>query len=163
MVEWVVDNIPPTTNPSTVEVGNGNGTLLFALSEAGYPSTHLSGIDYSPGAVKLAQSIARIRNQDVTFNICDFLQDVPPLLPHMQDRSEGVWDLVLDKGTFDAIALGTKNENGKSPAAKYPGRVDKILRPGGYFLITSCNFTEEELRAQFVRSDTCLMYQTPHF
>ncbi|GLB40325.1 putative S-adenosyl-L-methionine-dependent protein-lysine N- methyltransferase that mono- and dimethylates elongation factor 1- alpha at 'Lys-316' [Lyophyllum shimeji] len=160
MVDWAVDNIPPASNPSMVEIGSGNGTLLLALAEAGYPPSHLSGIDYSPGAVNLAQSIARKRNQDLTFNTSDFLQDDPPLLPHMQDQAEGVWDLVLDKGTLDAIALGAKDEYGRSPAARYPGRVNQILRPGGYFLITSCNFTEDELKAQFATSDTRLTYHS---
>ncbi|KAG5646976.1 hypothetical protein DXG03_001699 [Asterophora parasitica] len=129
------------------------------MAEAGYPATHLSGIDYSPGAVKLAQSIAVTREHAVAFSTSDFLQDDPPLLPHMQASSEGVWDLVLDKGTFDAIALGVKDEHGKSPAAQYPGRIDKILKPGGYFLITSCNFTEEELKEHFATSATRLVYQ----
>ncbi|KAF8071843.1 S-adenosyl-L-methionine-dependent methyltransferase [Lyophyllum atratum] len=160
MVDWAVQNVPPHLHPSTVEIGSGNGTLLFALAEAGYPTTHLSGIDYSPGAVKLAESIAAARSQDVTFNTSDFLQDDPPMLPHMQDSSEGVWDLILDKGTFDAIALGAKDGDGKSPAARYPGRVGKTLKPGGYFLITSCNFTEEEIQAQFATSDTCLVYHS---
>ncbi|KAF5382191.1 hypothetical protein D9615_004441 [Tricholomella constricta] len=159
MVDWAVENVPFSSNPSTVEIGSGNGTLLFALAEAGYPSTHLSGIDYSPGAVKLARSIAATRNQDVSFNISDFLQDDPPLLPHMQASPEGVWDFVLDKGTFDAIALGAKDENGRSPAMRYPGRINTILKSGGYFLITSCNFTEEELKAQCATSDTRLVYQ----
>ncbi|KAG6853987.1 hypothetical protein C0991_011850 [Blastosporella zonata] len=145
--------------PSTVEIGSGNGTLLFALAEAGYATSHLSGIDYSAGAVKLAQSVATTRKLDVTFNISNFLQDDPPLLPHMKPIPEGVWDLVLDKGTFDAIALGDKDENGNSPAANYPGRVAQILKPGGCFLITSCNFTDEELQTIFSTRDTRLMYQ----
>ncbi|RDB25940.1 Protein-lysine N-methyltransferase efm4 [Hypsizygus marmoreus] len=161
MVEWAVEKVPPSTNPCTLEIGSGNGTLLFALFDAGYSATHLSGIDYSPGAVKLAKSIAATRGQDIAFHTSDFLQDDPPVLSHMQQGvAEGVWDLLLDKGTFDAIALGDKDENGKSPAAKYPGRVDRLLKPGGYFLITSCNFTEEELQAQFVTSDTELAYHS---
>lgn len=140
MVDWAVENVPPSTNPSTLEVGSGNGTLLFALFDAGYAADHLSGIDYSPGAVKLAKSIATSRGQNITFSESDFLQDVPPILPHMKwEATEGIWDLLLDKGTFDAIALGNRDETGKSPAAKYPGRVNKLLRPGGYFLIT-CEF-----------------------
>ncbi|KAG6856901.1 hypothetical protein H0H87_012482 [Tephrocybe sp. NHM501043] len=159
MVDWAQENAPPQSRPSTVEIGSGNGTLLFALAKAGYATTHLSGIDYSAGAVKLAQSIATTRNLEVTFNTSDFLRDDPPLLPHMKPHPEGVWDLVLDKGTFDAIALGQKDENGKSPAAKYPGRVAEILKPGGCFLITSCNFTDDELQAIFSTRDTRLMYQ----
>ncbi|KAG6813953.1 hypothetical protein H0H92_005208 [Tricholoma furcatifolium] len=160
MVSWALENAPSSSIPSTVEIGTGNGTLLFALADAGYSTSHLSGTDYSPGAVKLAQSIAVQRDLAVTFNISDFLQDDPPLLPHMKPNPCGVWDLVLDKGTFDAIALGLKDESGKSPASKYPGRVAQILKPGGCFLITSCNFTDEELQAIFSTSETRLMYHS---
>jgi SAM-dependent methyltransferase len=136
MVEWVSENFPSSPSPYTVEIGSGNGTLLFALLEAGYTADHLSGIDYSPGAVKLAQSIAETRGLGVKFSQSDFLQDDPPLLPGQTESAKGLWDLLLDKGTFDAIALGSKDENGKSPAARYPERVARLLRPGGYFLIT---------------------------
>lgn len=136
MVDWVVENVPSSSMPCTVEIGSGNGTLLLALADAGYATSHLSGVDYSSDAVKLATSIAAKREEDVTFNTSDFLQEDPPLLPLMNPSPGGVWDLVLDKGTFDAIALGVKDGNGKSPAAKYPVRIAEILKPGGCFLIT---------------------------
>jgi SAM-dependent methyltransferase len=172
MVDWVLDNIPLATNPSVLEIGCGNGTLVLALFEAGYPATQLSGIDYSPSAIKLARSIAATRGEGITFNTCDFLEEDPPILSCMK---EGAWDLLLDKGTFDAIALGEKDQSGRSPAVNYPVRVQRLLAPGGYFLITctcmsnfceycdvidsyfelACNFTEIELKAQF----TSLVYQ----
>jgi len=133
MVAWALKNVPPTTNPSVLEIGSGNGTLVLALLEAGYTPNHLSGIDYSPGAIKLARSIAATRGEGTTFNICNFLKEDPPILSHMKGN---VWDLLLDKGTFDAIALSEKDESGRSPAVNYPARVQKLLAPGGYFLIT---------------------------
>jgi EEF1A lysine methyltransferase 2 len=144
MVAWAQENVPPTTNPSVLEIGCGNGTLVLALLEAGYTATHLSGIDYSPGAVKLARLISATRGEGITFNYCDFLKEDPPALSHMK---EGVWDLLLDKGTFDAIALGEKDESGRSPAVHYPGRVQNLLKPGGWFLIT-CTCMSDVLRHQ---------------
>jgi hypothetical protein len=90
----------------------------------------------------------------------------------MQANPLGAWDLLLDKGTFDAIALGEKDAAGKSPAAGYPDRVARLLKPGGFFLITceiplprwishsklglvACNFTEDELKATFTSSLVC--------
>lgn len=157
MVDWTVNNVPHTTNPSILEVGCGNGVLLLALSEAGYTATCLSGIDYSPCAIKLAKSIAATRGESISFYACDFLNDDPHVLSHMK---EGAWDLLLDKGTFDAIALGAKDENGRSPAISYPGRVKNLLKPGGCFLITTCNFTEDELQAQFATAETGLVYHS---
>jgi hypothetical protein len=45
----------------------------------------------------------------------------------------------LDKGTFDAVALmaGPENDStSKTPIDLYSRRVESLLEPGGYFLIT---------------------------
>jgi SAM-dependent methyltransferase len=138
MADWCIDNVPPSSNPSVLEIGCGNGTLLFGLLEAGYDASRLAGIDYSAGAVKLAQGIAATKDGEViTLSECDFLNDTPS---HLASDADGgaleYWNLLLDKGTYDAIALGDKDADGKSPAAGYPARVARILRPGGLFLIT---------------------------
>ncbi|KZP25205.1 S-adenosyl-L-methionine-dependent methyltransferase [Athelia psychrophila] len=159
MVDWASEHVPASEKLSVLEIGSGNGTLLFALMEAGYPPANLSGIDYSPGSVKLSQSIAATRGgEQILFHICDFLKEEPPLLPSM--TSANTWDLLLDKGTFDAIALMEKGENGVAPVTRYPAKVAKLLKPGGHFLITSCNFTEEELQASFVNDQTGLAYHS---
>ncbi|KAH9481341.1 Protein-lysine N-methyltransferase efm4 [Psilocybe cubensis] len=162
MVDWVSEHVPPSNNASILEVGSGNGTLLFGLLEASYDPATLYGIDYSAGAVKLAAGIAESRGASrITFSECDFLNEDPILPKNVDSSAEGiqVWDLLLDKGTYDAIALGEKNEQGYSPAVKYPNRVSRLLKPGGFFLITSCNFTEEELKVNFSTEDTGLIYQ----
>lgn len=138
MVEWSLEHMPPSLNPAVLEIGSGNGTLLFALAEAGYPQRLLLGIDYSGDAVRLATNISATRNaREVTFGVCDFLHDNVQPLSGMEDKNApAAWDLVLDKGTYDAIALGQKDENGKSPATRYPGRLTQLLKPGGIFLVT---------------------------
>lgn len=164
MVEWALEHVPSSSNASILEVGSGNGTLLFSLLDAGYDPITLSGIDYSRGAVSLAKEIANKRGggaPSISFSVCDFLQDEPKVLDSTQGAGEpGVWDILMDKGTYDAIALGQKDENGKSPVEKYPGRVTSLLKPGGYFLITSCNFTEDELNASFATEETNLLYHS---
>ncbi|KAL1738799.1 S-adenosyl-L-methionine-dependent methyltransferase, partial [Schizophyllum fasciatum] len=156
--------------PIILEIGAGNGTLLFALAEAGYAPRTLCGIDYSADAVALARSIAKARGnglEEITFEERDFLHDEVrglvggtnagsenPAAAESEGGSVAVWDLILDKGTYDAIALGEKDDRGLSPAAKYPARVARLLKPGGFFLITSCNFTEEELKASFTADGT---------
>lgn len=180
MVKWVKQHTPPRPDISVLEVGSGNGALLFALAgEARYSAQRLMGIDYSEGAVQLAQSVGRSRDlAAVTFNVCDFLQEDPPLLAdnHTTDGN-GAWDLILDKGTYDAIALMEKDENGAIPVQGYPMRIAKLLNPGGHFLITcaydcstsvklnkgtfhpACNFTESELQTKFITEETGLQYQ----
>ena len=143
MVNWTLENIPITSQPHILEIGSGNGTLLFALHEAGYAASHLTGIDYSPDAVKLARMVARSQNcEQVAFHVCDFISEFPPPPPpsalsgQLDADVQESWDLLLDKGTYDAIALGEKDESGGCPIAVYPVRASKLLRENGYFLIT---------------------------
>lgn len=151
MVDWTLQYVPTSEQPSILEVGSGNGTLLFAIMDAGYSAEKLFGIDYSPGSVKLSQSIASTRGgEQISFHMCDFLKDEPPPLKSMP--SNGHWDLVLDKGTFDAIALMEKDENGVSPAMGYPARAARLLKPGGHFLIT-CTLSKSNLNSVFVKID----------
>ena len=139
MVNWTLENFPAASEPQILEIGSGNGTLLFALCNAGYAVSHLTGLDYSPDAVKLARLIAQTRNgEEIAFHVCDFLRDSPPPVTGRSDTS-GLWDLLLDKGTYDAIALGEKDEFGRGPQAAYPTQASKLLKEGGYFLIT-CQF-----------------------
>lgn len=143
MVEWALANVPPSQGASILEVGSGNGTLLFGLCDAGYDPSKLYGIDYSAGAIKLSQGIAETRGASaIRFTECDFLNNDslrPQGLP-ADDGQTDVWDLLLDKGTYDAIALGQNDAQGNSPAVRYPGRIACMLKPGGLFLIT-CTLT----------------------
>jgi len=142
LVNWALKFVPPEVHASILEIGSGNGMLLFALMDAGYAPCTIAGIDYSPEAVSLARSIASTRGADrISFAVCDFLKDNPPPLSTMKHKDgHALWDLLLDKGTFDAIALGKKDESGKSPAADYPVQVAKLLTENGYLLITCVSF-----------------------
>lgn len=168
MAAWAQSNVPRSSQPSIIEIGSGNGTLLFALAESGYLATTLTGVDYSADAVNLANAISIKRGTiGITFMESDFLKD--------DLHKNNMWDLVLDKGTYDAIALGTKDEYGLSPAARYPAQLVKLMKPGAYFLITcayihleaippsktsvACNFTEDELKSAFATPETDLVYQ----
>lgn len=141
MVDWIVDRYPtvsvdPAGSPSILEIGCGNGTLLFAVHEAGYNPNKMHGIDYSENAISLAKSIASKKDgEDATsiqFSARDFLtQEIP-----RDDTTSDGWDLILDKGTFDAISLGNKDENGLGSHWRYPQRLSALMKPGGRFLIT---------------------------
>lgn len=140
MVDWIVDRYPtsadPGGSPSILEIGCGNGTLLFAVHEAGYDPSKMHGIDYSEDAISLARAIAPKRHTgdatSIQFTVHDFLTgDVP----RDSTTSDG-WDLILDKGTFDAISLGKKDEGGHAPHWQYPRRLSALMKPGGRFLIT---------------------------
>lgn len=137
-----------------LDLGTGNGHMLFSLRDSGWVS-QMVGVDYSPASVFLARQIQRQRLDSldgdpdarvlpVQFELFDILNDKP-----------GSWlgpgfDIVLDKGTFDAISLNPKpDKDGRKGFELYGKKVESLVRPGGYLLITSCNWTEEELRRWF--------------
>lgn len=69
------------------------------------------------------------------------------------EQAEG-WDVVLDKGTFDAICLSDeKDSQGRRLCEGYRDRVLQLTKKGGIFLLTSCNWTETELKSWFERGD----------
>lgn len=154
MVDWATKNVPVNPAPSVLEVGSGNGVLLFALHEAGYPAENMCGVDYSDDAVKLARAVGQARPgkaKDVTFDVCDFLHEFPPYLGSAvrpTGDNNAMWDFVLDKGTFDAISLADKDADGNPPATAYPPRIGAVVKPGGFFLIVctsvQCIFPSEE-------------------
>ncbi|KAF8591085.1 S-adenosyl-L-methionine-dependent methyltransferase [Ramaria rubella] len=158
MVEWATSNTPP---PKTIlEIGTGNGVMLCELVKNGYDPSRLLGIDYSPGSITLSRQVARSRNiEGLAYKLCNFLTEDPPCVLGMP-KAVDAWDLLLDKGTFDAIALAEKDASGISPSNLYPARVSRLLRPSGLFLITSCNFTEEELKDKFAIAGTGLVYHS---
>ncbi|KLO12748.1 S-adenosyl-L-methionine-dependent methyltransferase [Schizopora paradoxa] len=174
MCDWVVEHISTSQKPRILDVGSGNGNLLFSLSAAGYDNASLVGIDYSMDAVHLAQSIASRRSiEGMKFACVDFLQDgsTLPAPTSSESReihesgkpsnsSRGKWDLVLDKGTYDAIALSERKDGDTPPLRVYASRIGELVLPGGFFMITSCNFTEEELLSAFQRPEYGLLFHS---
>ncbi|KAI9483968.1 MAG: S-adenosyl-L-methionine-dependent methyltransferase [Benjaminiella poitrasii] len=146
MVDWVTENISDT-HIRTVDLGCGNGHLLIELHDAGYDNLH--GIDYSESAIQLADAIASQRQLPITYRAVDFLSSPDWFLPH------DPYDLVLDKGTYDAISLHPDQARAKElgipgPREKYIESVHRMINPkSGLFLITSCNWTQEELIDNF--------------
>ena len=117
--------------------------MLFALREEGFDG-RMVGVDYSSTAVVLARKVARQKNTEVEFRQWDVMADEA-----LTEWGEG-FDVVLDKGTFDAISLSEERDCvGKRMYEGYRGRVEGLVNKGGLLLVTSCNWMEEELRAWF--------------
>lgn len=164
---------------SFLDLGTGNGSLLHALRRAGWAGPCL-GVDYSAAAVALAQQVAtaaaagsgrhndseddeddddetREKHPAASTNAVEFAQwDV--LDGSLAAARAGAWDVLLDKGTFDAVCLSADVDaaTGRRRCEDYRARALRLLRPGdgGLFLVTSCNWTDAELRAWFEGSGT---------
>ncbi|KAL8900568.1 MAG: hypothetical protein Q9207_005629, partial [Kuettlingeria erythrocarpa] len=143
-------SLRPPLSPTTttfLDLGTGNGEMLFLLrSEGGFTGPML-GIDYSAASVALAERIAAQKGfgrSEVRFREWDILGG------EWEEGEEGIWDVVLDKGTFDAVTLSAETDaEGRRICEGYRAKVLSMVKKGGRFLVTSCNWTGEELRAWF--------------
>lgn len=165
MRAWAHEHLPPSPEPLRVmECGSGNGTLLLSFLTWPGPTPqpfHLTGLDYSLGAVQLGASVEAARRAAIEEEDEDVLDEDDVVNPAtcewrvadlLRDEIGEMWDLVMDKGTFDALALSqelVEEKGGRLPSRVYPEQVAKLVKPGGFFLITSCNFTEEEVKRRF--------------
>lgn len=123
------------------------------------------GVDYSPQSIQLARSLAnRYASTDLTrklwadtrFEVLDIIHSDPVTQPWWPVDAGG-FDLVLDKGTFDAISLSSETVTSRTGhqwrvCEVYPGKVVETIKPGGFLLVTSCNWTEDEVIHWFTAS-----------
>lgn len=120
------------------------------------------GVDYSPQSIQLARGLAqryastevpRNVHPHIQFEVLDLIHSDPIAQPWWPSDSRG-FDLVLDKGTFDAISLSSEtviSADGKQQRVceVYPRKAMEMVKPGGFLLVTSCNWTEEEVAHWF--------------
>ncbi|XP_062107480.1 uncharacterized protein LOC133818561 [Humulus lupulus] len=119
------------TSWSVLDIGTGNGLLLQELAKQGF--SDLTGTDYSDGAIDLAQKLAQ---RDGCVNINFLVDDV------LDTKLDRQFQLVMDKGTLDAIGL---HPDGPIKRMMYWDSVSRLVAKGGLVVITSCNNTKDEL------------------
>ena len=170
------------SHASVLDLGTGNGSSLLTLRLQGSYHGYMVGVDYSPQSIELARKLGRQYSNaacttelsvqlpeveyscdKIQFEVLDLLNDNPRTQSWwpsgLNDKSADMtgFDLVLDKGTFDAISLSSNsiNVDGKSMRVHefFPRIAISLLSEGGFFLITSCNWTEEELIKWFTTGD----------
>lgn len=142
-----------------MDLGTGNGHFLFQLRECGEDeedsswSGRMLGVDYSQKSIEFARRISSDKKASgkagVEFKWWDIMAQDPSGIV-LEGANETGWDVVLDKGTFDAISLSEERDTqGRRICESYKERVVPLIREGGIFLVTSCNWTEEELNSWF--------------
>ncbi|KAI1384520.1 putative S-adenosylmethionine-dependent methyltransferase of the seven beta-strand family [Hypoxylon trugodes] len=154
-----LDSSPNKT--TFLDLGTGNGSLLFGLRDAGWTGRML-GVDYSRQSVEFARRIAESRKKLADESEEGLNNEAEPIefaehdilrTPSSALLSAGKgWDVVLDKGTFDAISLSSETDptTGRRVSESYREKIIPLVRgDGGLFLVTSCNWTEAELLSWF--------------
>lgn len=121
--------------PATL--GCGNGMMLVELYREGYK--HLTGVDYSASAVELAKQIAADQDMSIAYEVLDLLQR-DEIVQTFGDKQ---FDIVHDKGTYDAISLHPENPAEKR--AQYIDNLYNLTSKQGLLILSSCNWTENEL------------------
>lgn len=151
------------------------------LAESGYSPQQLTGVDYSEASIELSKAIIKEHETEEDFSGIK-LEAVDVIQDDYSKNGTNQYDSVLDKGvcinaefatylfqfaltllspqTFDAIALCPTPEDGSQhPSDIYPSRIASLTKSnGGIFLITSCNFTEDELKKRFITPQTGFEY-----
>nr|CDS15923.1 methyltransferase protein 10 [Echinococcus granulosus] len=135
-----------------LDLGSGNGHFCLELATHGYVS--VVGIDYSENAIKLARKLSTSAqiSESTKFKCLDLLSSESV---YDFTSQEGLFDVAIDKGTFDAVTLTPDDANPLRVSERsrnlYLFNTHHLLRPGGILVITSCNWTAEELRQGFER------------
>ena len=121
--------------------------MLFTLREDDEDGQRwageMFGVDYSEASVQLARSITAQRQDDdqasLRFEQWDILNEPP------SEWQKDGFDVVLDKGTFDAISLMPHDARARHPCEVYRQKVQPLIKPGSFLFVTSCNWTKDEL------------------
>jgi len=138
MVNWLSEH-PEYVQPSDpiLDNGTGNGVLCMDMEEEGF--TDITGIDYCQEAIDLAEKIKEESESQVKFQVGNILDKESSFF-------KSKFKVVTDKGTYDAISL---SETAKDDKVTYIENTHHVLEKDGLFMITSCNWTEEELVTMF--------------
>lgn len=131
------------------DLGCGNGVLLGHLHSCGFLS--LTGLDYSSKSIDLCSRIHS--STPIKFLQADILSPT--------ESPVGQFDVLLDKGTYDAIAL-MPNTDIEQSRRKYKEFLERNLMQGGRFVLMSCNFTLPEVEKFLIDQTGSLRLEKEH-
>jgi cyclopropane fatty-acyl-phospholipid synthase-like methyltransferase len=141
-----------------LDIGCGNAAALVYLAKE-YEFQHLTGIDYSEPGIALAKKVVTKdeATEHIELEVVD-LMDLDSLYSRRQSGHSFTFDVLFDKGTFDAICL---NED-KAMRDRYVAAIVSMMTPNSYFVITSCNWTQHEVIQIFESYSTIERRQQQH-
>ncbi|XP_062583846.1 EEF1A lysine methyltransferase 2-like [Saccostrea cucullata] len=154
VLDWLEDCDSVTTDDPVLDLGCGNGMMLIEMTRRGY--TNLTGVDYSNGAIELAKAIAEKEEITcITYQVADLIATDCTQKYTCLTRQ---YKIVIDKGTYDAISLIPDSEVEARQA--YLKTVKHLVVEDGIFVITSCNWTKDQL-LQFFKPEFELFKKIP--
>lgn len=165
MLDYLLQHYSSGSNPGPriMDMGTGNGHLLFSLCGVTAEDEdsddedaeerrvalkgitkpeRLMGVDYSPASIDLCKSIATAQEDEAAAGVRWQTADVLDAA-QVSSLGHGAWDILLDKGTLDAIALSSPTD-----LTTYISHLPLLLSTGGLLLVVTCNWTPEELIAR---------------
>ena len=113
LLDFIKNHAHPPTR--AIDIGCGTGTNVITLAKAGWQVT---GVDFAPRAIQLAKQ----KTKDIGVQADLLVNDATTLR-----GIAGPFELALDIGCFHSI-----QKDGK---AKYLKQLDRILAPGGFWLM----------------------------
>jgi len=129
-----------------LDIGCGNGALLFELINIGF--SNLKGMDYSEKSIELACNIKNYKisqGEKLCEKIEFYTEDInEPLI----ENKEYLYDLILDKGTFDAYMLNKDNSY-----LNYSKYIKTKMNDKSILIISSCNHLKKDLLEYFTNSE----------
>lgn len=163
-----------TSEASILDLGTGNGSILFTLQLQAAFYGPMVGVDYSERSIELARRLRQDYSHPeprtepsnnygdksgdpgrdkIRFEVFDIIKDAATSADWWIDDG---FDIVLDKGTFDAVSLSSETDTTTDGVELricelYPRKVAHMVRPGGFLLVTSCNWTEDEVISWFTK------------
>ena len=154
IIQYILKSYSSCQHKSFLDIGCGNGHFLYSIKKQIHANI-LYGLDYSESSLKLAEKFLQSKEVSASLFLYDLLQDFSlqscPVIQYSID-------IVVDKGTFDAISLlqddsCSKNEKRSDVIQRvvplYLGNVANFLCSNGILCIASCNWTLVELEHLF--------------
>lgn len=138
LIQYIKNNFS-NKNIDILDIGCGNGALLFELIKIGF--TNLKGMDYSGKSIELANNIKnyKISQGEVIFDKINFFtEDINDPL-----KNE-LYDLIHDKGTFDAYMLNKENSY-----LNYSKYLFSKMKDKSNLIISSVNHLKKDLLELF--------------
>ena len=125
-VKWMIKEYLTNPEMKILDVGCGTGRHAINLATKGY--SNITGIDLSPSMIGAAKKVAKEKNVQVDFRVCDARE--------LSFESEFDAAICLCEGAFGLLENDTENY-------KVLSTIHKSLKKDGIFILTTLNLFRE--------------------